>query len=90
MAIINLKVKVNTNSTQSKMFFKDSTLYVYFKAIREKGQANEKLIEILSDFFEIPKTSLSINSGTTHSIKTIQVHGDPEKIQHLLQSVPKK
>lgn len=72
------------------MFFKNSTLYVCFKALRENGQANEKLIEILSDFFEVPKTFISINSGTTHSIKTIQVHGKPEELHRLLESIPKK
>lgn len=46
---------------------------VKFNAPREKGKANEKLIEILSEYFKISKSQIKIVSGFTSSNKIVNI-----------------
>lgn len=49
----------------------DHELTVYLRAKPHDGEANEALIKILSEYFNIPKTSLKISRGTHSRIKVI-------------------
>lgn len=42
-----------------------------------EGRANQAVIEFFSDFFEIPRTSVSIASGETSRNKVIRIAGVP-------------
>lgn len=42
-------------------------LRVALRAVPENGRANKELIEVLSDFFKIPRSDIEISSG--HSAK---------------------
>ena len=71
-----LKVKVKANCYENKIIKREGAfLVVSIKAPREKGLANKNLIETLSKEFSIPKSSLTIKSGTT-SIKKLIVIED--------------
>ncbi|MBQ3352319.1 DUF167 domain-containing protein [Candidatus Saccharibacteria bacterium] len=37
------------------------------------GEANTAVIELLSDYLDIPKTRISIKSGTTSRYKTVEI-----------------
>jgi uncharacterized protein (TIGR00251 family) len=68
-----IKVKVNTNS-KTQSIEKNGDLYIVkFKATREKGKANEKLIKILAEYFAVASRDVSIIHGNTSTIKTVQI-----------------
>jgi uncharacterized protein YggU (UPF0235/DUF167 family) len=54
-------------------------LKVYVTAVPENNKANEALIQLLSKFFKIPKTSLKILSGATDRLKRLCFEGSFDK-----------
>lgn len=40
------------------------------------GKANEMLIEVLADYFDIPKSSLEIIGGKTARIKIVEIYNN--------------
>lgn len=72
--MMTFKVKVNTKSKKTEVIKLDKNEFIVkFNAPREKGKANEKLIEILSEYFGISKSQVKIVSGFTSSIKLVDV-----------------
>lgn len=45
------------------------------------GAANEAVVRLLAGLFEVPSSSVEINSGTTSRVKTISVKGPPGLLQ---------
>jgi uncharacterized protein (TIGR00251 family) len=60
--IIKVKVKPNAKKNEVKQLDKD-----YFEvkttAVAEKGKANQKVIELLSDYLNIPKSKITLFKG---------------------------
>lgn len=53
-----------------------------------EGKANQAVIEFFADFFEIPRTSVSIASGETSRNKVIRIAGLPaHKVRERLAAV---
>jgi uncharacterized protein len=50
-------------------------LKVKLAAAPEKGKANESLVEFLADTLGVKKNTVSITSGLTSPVKTIQITG---------------
>jgi len=50
-------------------------LKVKLAAAPEKGKANESLVEFLADTLGVKKNTVSITSGLTSPVKTIQIAG---------------
>jgi uncharacterized protein len=50
-------------------------LKVKLAAAPEKGKANESLVEFLADTLGVKKNAVSITSGHTSPVKTIQIAG---------------
>lgn len=48
-------------------------LVVSLGALRSEGEANEALLALLSDYFQVPKTSIQIVKGHTSTRKTIML-----------------
>lgn len=42
-----------------------------------EGKANDAVIKLLADFFEVPKSSIAIVSGKTAKKKIIDIHSLP-------------
>jgi uncharacterized protein (TIGR00251 family) len=40
-----------------------------------EGKANQAVIEFLADFFEIPRSSVTIAGGKTHRLKVVCIRG---------------
>ena len=57
---------------------------IRLRAIPEKGKANEAIIKILAKFFDIAPTKISIISGQTSRIKTVEI------ISHDIHEIEKK
>jgi len=70
------RVKVKPNSKQQKVEeLADGSLIVHLKSPPVDGKANEELIKLLAKKFDVPKSSISIKSGTTSRQKVIEIDG---------------
>jgi uncharacterized protein (TIGR00251 family) len=69
---IKVKVKRNSRKNELKEVQKD-----YFEikvtAPPEKGKANEKVIELISKHFKVPKSRIEIISGAAYREKVISI-----------------
>lgn len=75
---MQIKVQVNTNSKQQSIIeTNNNELLIRFYANRDKGEANKKLIEILSKHYRLPKANIKIVSGFTSTSKVIDITDYP-------------
>jgi uncharacterized protein (TIGR00251 family) len=52
------------------------------------GKANQAVIEFLADFFDIPRSSVTIASGKTNRLKLVQINGvTAERLRRRLADV---
>lgn len=52
-------------------------LKIKLAAAPEKGKANESLVEFLADILGVKRNTITITSGHTSPVKTIQITGIP-------------
>ncbi|MGH1395528.1 MAG: DUF167 domain-containing protein [Trichormus sp.] len=68
------KVKVKPNSKQQKILEEsDGSLTVHLKSPPVDGKANEELIKLLADKFDLPKSQIRIKSGLSSRQKLIEI-----------------
>lgn len=68
-----ITVKVIPKSSKSEIIgWENDQLKVRLKAVPEKGEANEELIRVLAEYFDIPKSQITIIRGHKSRIKTVQ------------------
>ena len=69
-------MRVTTKSGKHEIadIMADGTVKIKLKSAPEKGKANEELIELLSDSFEIPRQNIKILTGETARTKLIEIH----------------
>lgn len=71
---MKIKIKVKPGSSKNEVKKIEENFYeVRTTTIPEKGKANEKVIELLSDFFDIPKSKIRIVKGQTSREKEVEV-----------------
>ena len=51
----------------------DGEYKVKVTAVPEKGKANEKVVELLADYFGVPKSSVNIICGKSTKTKIIDI-----------------
>lgn len=73
---MKIKVVVKPKSRQNKIEQGEDFLTVYLNALPESGKANKLLLEILADYFSVPKTLIKIINGESSRIKIIEVNKD--------------
>ena len=72
--IISIKVKPGSK-VEPKLEKIDENEYVAFlRARAHDGEANAALIELLSDYFHAPKTSIKVKSGFSSRNKLIELN----------------
>ncbi|MFA6349468.1 MAG: DUF167 domain-containing protein [Candidatus Omnitrophota bacterium] len=74
MQIYRITVKIKPNSrieTVEKL--SDSEFRAKVNAPAKEGRANEALVELLSDYFAVPKSRISIKKGLKSRIKTVEI-----------------
>jgi uncharacterized protein YggU (UPF0235/DUF167 family) len=54
---------------------KDGRLRVFLNAKKEQGMANERLLEVLSEYLKVPKKTLNIISGHKRPSKKVLILG---------------
>jgi hypothetical protein len=71
---VRIKVKVKPGASKNEVKKIDENLYeVRTTVIPEKGKVNEKVIELLSDFFDVPKGKIKIIKGQVSREKEVEV-----------------
>jgi uncharacterized protein (TIGR00251 family) len=70
-----IKVKVKPNSRSNEVMELDKDYFeVKVSVPPEKGKANKKVIELLSKYFKIPKSRITIISGELFKEKVIEIN----------------
>lgn len=70
-----ISVKVHPGSSKEKIVKKDKNNYeVWTCQPATKNLANKRLIELLSKYFNIPESSISINKGMKSKNKSVIIH----------------
>ena len=72
---MRLKVKVIANSSRQEVREENGILKVHLKAVPMKGKANEELIEVLAQHFDVKKSQVEILKGHKSNIKEVDIHG---------------
>jgi uncharacterized protein len=68
------KVKVKTNTKQQKIAEQpDGSFIVHLKSLPVDGKANEELIRLLADKFDVPKSQIRIKSGLSSRQKLVEI-----------------
>ncbi|MCM8779226.1 MAG: DUF167 family protein [Candidatus Omnitrophica bacterium] len=72
---MKISVIVKTNSKKEKVEkIDEKTLRVYVKEPAKENRANKAVIELLSDYFQIPKAKISIVAGIKAKYKLIEIY----------------
>ncbi len=69
----HIVVHVKPFSRTSEIKQEDATLRAYLKSMPIDGQANEELIYLLSRYFKVKKSEITIKSGRRSKTKLIQI-----------------
>lgn len=75
-----MKVTVRVKSSSKKGNFVqpslDGELLVHVREPAIDGKANRKVVELLSDYYDVPKTRIEIIRGLTNRVKVINIRQD--------------
>jgi hypothetical protein len=66
-------IRVIPHAKQNKVIENDGVLRVYTTTAPEKGRANGAVIELLSEYFGVPKTRIKILKGLASREKLITI-----------------
>ena len=80
--IFNIKVVPGSSKTIVAGLY-NGMLKVRLAAPPEKGKANQALIELLAEKFNIPKKSIAITSGLTSKVKQMSLPNTREILERL-------
>ena len=72
-SVKNFKVRVTPHAKQNKVVESNGVLRVYTTVAPENGRANSAVIELLSEYFDIPKSRIKILKGLTGRDKVVAV-----------------
>ncbi len=71
--LMKIKVKVYPNSSKERVKQELGVLKVYVSASPEKGKANKRVVDILSKYLKVKKSSLKIIRGLSSREKTVEI-----------------
>jgi len=66
-------VKVKTKASFNKVVEENGKIIVFTTASPHKGEANQKVIELLAKHLEVSKSRLKLIKGAKSKIKTIEI-----------------
>ena len=66
-------IRVTPHAKQNKVVENDGVLRVYTTVAPENGRANSAVIELLSEYFDVPKSRITILKGLTGRDKVVTV-----------------
>ncbi|NQT49519.1 DUF167 domain-containing protein [Candidatus Kuenenbacteria bacterium] len=69
-----ISVKVTTKASKNEVIQRKSKLFhVLTTAVPERGKANKAVINLLSEYLKIPKSSITIKSGQGKINKILEI-----------------
>ncbi|MFN4245476.1 MAG: DUF167 domain-containing protein [Brevinematia bacterium] len=69
-----IEVKVKPNSRREVIKKVGDNLYeVWVNALPVEGRVNNRLIEMLSEYFGVPKSSISLKAGVKSRVKIFEI-----------------
>ncbi len=68
-----LKVKVISNSKEKRIENKKDYLEVRVNSPPIEGKANKEVIELISQYFKVPKSKIKIKKGLKSKIKLVEI-----------------
>ena len=72
--VMKIFVTVKPNAKENRVEKLDETRFkVFVKAPPKDGKANQAVIEILSEYYGLPKSRLFIASGETSKTKVVEL-----------------
>ena len=72
---MQIKIRVVTNSKKERILIAGNKYKVYVSTPPEKGKANERVVELVADFFKVSRRNVSISSGLKSKEKTLVIKG---------------
>ena len=66
-------IRVTPHAKQNKVVENEGVLRVYTTVAPENGRANAAVIELLSDYLNVPKSRIKILKGTTGRNKIVTI-----------------
>jgi len=75
MKTIQVKVKPNSK-VSSLQELEDGSWVAQIKSPPVDGKANQELVVLVAEYFNCPKSSVSIRSGATSRLKRVQIDSD--------------
>lgn len=74
-----ISVRAHTQSSRSRVLKDDpaGVYHVYVHAPPEKGRANKEIIKLLSDYFNVPKSAISLTTGEKSRDKKFHIDQPP-------------
>ncbi|HRY02250.1 MAG TPA: DUF167 family protein [Beijerinckiaceae bacterium] len=54
------------------------------RAVPEDGKANAALVELLAKALRVPRSAVSVATGQTSRVKTLEISGDPDALAEAL------
>ncbi len=71
---MQIRVKVKPNSKIPKIIEEeDNSLTIYLKSPPVDGKANQELIKVLAERFDVPKSRITIKSGLSSRQKLVEI-----------------
>ena len=70
--IITVRVKPGSKKGDIVEQTGEREYVIFLRARAHDGEANNSLVKILSDYFDVPKTSIKIKSGAASRTKVIE------------------
>ncbi|MCK5080963.1 MAG: DUF167 domain-containing protein [Candidatus Moranbacteria bacterium] len=72
---MRIYLKVITRSSQQKTEkISEGEYKVWVNSVPEKGKANQEVIEVLANYFEVSKSEVKIVGGKSHSRKIVDIN----------------
>lgn len=69
-----IRVKVIPKSSLNKIIgFEKDVLKIKCTAVPEKGKANAEVIALLSKYYKVPKSAITLLRGRTNSLKLFEI-----------------
>ncbi len=73
---MKISVKVKPKKKKETVERVDDTNFIaYVKAPPVEGKANDALVRLLSDYFDVPKSKVQIIKGTSGRYKVVEISG---------------
>jgi|688.fasta_scaffold2700556_1 uncharacterized protein YggU (UPF0235/DUF167 family) len=86
---MKLKIRVKIGKRGEVLGWDGDTLHVGVNAAPIEGASNRRLIEILSDWLKVNKSSIYIVKGLTNRYKTLDIDVEAEYLNEKVAELPR-